>query len=220
MGQFLGQVQIRAGHPRRDIIRWAAATLHALPAYLTRSDYIEHRIWILVRMDPSQVTHHAEAVAKCPTIRLGISDECTLYCYAGADMNECPSYQATNACSDGLPPPGTDYGNGLTFCVTNALIICKNKKGHCDIWTIAEGKMMAGILIVYIRVLISWNITCAISNLGGTGASKAFFDAMHMELGFLTPEYRAFVHVEMAGTHVSNFDWRRSNVWSTPEDQI
>jgi hypothetical protein len=30
---------------------------------------------------------------------------------------------------------------------------------------------------------------------------------MDVELGFLTPEYRAFVHVESAGTHVSNFDW-------------
>jgi len=78
VGQFLPQVQIPPSHPRGDIIRWAAATLRALTAYLTRSDYKEHRIWILVGMDPSQVTHHAEAVAKCPTIRLGISDECTL----------------------------------------------------------------------------------------------------------------------------------------------
>ena len=68
------------------------------------------------------------------------------------NMNECPLYRATNACSDGLPPPGTDYGNGLTFCVTNAKIICRSKKGHCEICTIVEGKMMAGILIVYIRV--------------------------------------------------------------------
>ena len=44
---------------------------------------------------------------------------------------------------------------------------------------------------------------------------------MHVELGDLTPEYRAFVCVETAGTHdVSNLDWRRPNVWSTSEDQI
>ncbi len=44
---------------------------------------------------------------------------------------------------------------------------------------------------------------------------------MHVELGDLTPEYRAFVCVEMAGTHdVSNLDWRRPNGWSTSEDQI
>jgi hypothetical protein len=68
LGQFLPQVQIPADHPRGEDIRRAAATLRTLPAYLTRSDYIEHRIWTLVGMDPSQVTHHAEAVVKCPAI--------------------------------------------------------------------------------------------------------------------------------------------------------
>jgi len=175
VGQFLSQVQIPADHPRGDDIRRVAAILRALTAYLTRSDYIEHRICILVGMDPSQVTHHAEAIAKCPTIRLGVSDECFTYCNPGANMNECPSFRATHACSDGLPPTGIDYGNGLTFCVTNARIICKSKNGHCYIWTVVEGKMMAGILIVFIRVIISWEITCVIFNLGGTRASVAFY---------------------------------------------
>ena len=76
MGQFLPQVQIPESHPQGDIIRSAAATMRALPAYLNRSDYIEHQIWTLVTMDVTKVTHHAEAVAKCPTIRLGVSDEC------------------------------------------------------------------------------------------------------------------------------------------------
>jgi len=120
-------------------------------------------------------------------------------------MNECPSFRATNACSDRLPPTGIDYGNGLTFCVTNARIICRSKNGHCHIWTVAEGKMMAGILIVYIRVIISWEITCVIFNLGGMSASIAFFDALDVELGTLSPAHRAFVRVEKAGTHVSNF---------------
>jgi hypothetical protein len=80
--------------------------------------------------------------------------------------------------------------------------------------------MMAGILIVYIRVLISWKITCVIFNLGGTRASVAFFDAFYVELGTILPAQRAFVRVEKAGTHVSNFDWRRPTVWSTPEYQI
>ena len=44
LGQFLPQVQIPADHPRGEDIRRAAATLRTLPAYLTRSDYIEHRI--------------------------------------------------------------------------------------------------------------------------------------------------------------------------------
>jgi hypothetical protein len=38
--------------------------------------------------------------------------------------------------------------------------------------------MMAGIMIVYIRVIVSWEITCVIFNLGGTRASVAFFDAI------------------------------------------
>ena len=88
MGQFLPQAQIPADHPQGEVIRWAAATLCALPAYKTRRDYIEHRIWTLVTMDVSKVTHHTEAVAKCPTIRLGVSDKCFTYCNAGANMNE------------------------------------------------------------------------------------------------------------------------------------
>jgi hypothetical protein len=69
-------------------------------------------------------------------------------------------------------------------------------------------------------VIISWEITCVIFNLGGTRASVVFFDALDVELGTLSPAHRAFVRVEKAGTHVSNFDWRRPNVWSTSEDQI
>ena len=142
--------------------------MRTLPAYKARRDYIERPIWTLVGIDPSQVTHHAEAVVKCPTIRLGVSDECFTYCNAGANMNECPSFRATHACSDGVPPTGIDYGNGLTFCVANARIICKSKNGHCHKWTILEGKMMAGILIVYVCVIVCWEITCVIFNLGRT----------------------------------------------------
>jgi len=80
--------------------------------------------------------------------------------------------------------------------------------------------MMADILIVYIRVIISWEITCVIFNLGGTRASVAFFDALDMELDTLSRAHRALVRVEKAGTHVSNFYWSRPNVWSTPEYQI
>jgi len=93
VGQFLPQVQIPADHPRGDDIRRVAAILRALPAYLTRGDYIEHRIWTLMTMDVSKVTHHAEAIAKCPTIRLGVSDECFTYCNPGTNMNECPSFR-------------------------------------------------------------------------------------------------------------------------------
>jgi hypothetical protein len=51
--------------------------------------------------------------------------------------------------------------------------------------------MMAGILIVYIRVIISWEITCIIFNLSGTRASVAFFDALDVELGTLSRAHRA-----------------------------
>jgi len=80
--------------------------------------------------------------------------------------------------------------------------------------------MMAGILIVYICVIVSWEITCVIFNLGRTSTSVAFFDALDVELGTLSSAERAFVCVEKAGTHVSNFDWRHPHVWSTSEDQI
>jgi hypothetical protein len=92
VGQFLYQVQIPFDHPGGEIIRWAADYLRALPGYMSWSDFIEHQIWILVTMDVSKVTHHAEAVAKCSTIRLGVSNECFTCCNAGADMHECPSF--------------------------------------------------------------------------------------------------------------------------------
>ena len=63
-------------------------------------------------------------------------------------------------------------------------------------------------------------ITFLIFNLGGTSASKAFFDAMYMELGTLSSADRAFVRVEKADTHVSHLDWRRPDAWSTSEVQI
>jgi len=44
--------------------------------------------------------------------------------------------------------------------------------------------------------------------------------ALDVELDTLSPAHRAFVRVEKAGTHVSNFDWRGPNVWSMPEIQI
>ena len=80
--------------------------------------------------------------------------------------------------------------------------------------------MMAGVLIVYILVIISWKITCVIFNLGGTRASKAFFDAIHVQLDTLSSADRAFMRVEKTGTHVSNLDWRQPEVWSTSEVQI
>ena len=67
-------------------------------------------------------------------------------------------------------------------------------------------------MIVYIRVLVSWEITCVIFNLDGTRASVAFFDAFDKELGTLSSDERAFVHVEKAGTHASNLDWRQPYV--------
>ncbi len=39
-------------------------------------------------------------------------------------------------------------------------------------------------------------------------------------LGTFSRAHKAFVRVEKAGTHVSNLNWRRPNVWSTSEDQI
>jgi hypothetical protein len=79
---------------------------------------------------------------------------------------------------------------------------------------------MAGILIVYICVIISCKTTCVTFNLGSTSASKASFDAIHVELGTLSSAERTFVRVEKAGTHASNLDWRRPEAWSIPEVQL
>ncbi len=79
---------------------------------------------------------------------------------------------------------------------------------------------MASILIIYLRVIISWEISSVIFNLGGTRASVSFFDAFDEMLDTLSLADKKFVRVKKDGTHVSNFDWRRSEVWKKPEDQI
>ena len=48
VGQFPPQVQIPLYHPQGEIISRAAACLRALTAHMTRSDFIEHQIWIRV----------------------------------------------------------------------------------------------------------------------------------------------------------------------------
>jgi hypothetical protein len=45
--------------------------------------------------------------------------------------------------SDALPSPGISYGNGMTFLVTNAWILCRSKNSHCEEWTILEAEMMS-----------------------------------------------------------------------------
>ena len=55
-------------------------------------------------------------------------------------------------------------------------------------------------------MIVSWEITRVIFNLGGTRASVAFFNALGVELGTLSSAERAFVCVEKAGTHVSNLE--------------
>ena len=49
VGQFLPQVQIPSDHPHGEIIRWAAATLRALPAYLTTSDTLSTKFLYLLQ---------------------------------------------------------------------------------------------------------------------------------------------------------------------------
>ena len=39
-------------------------------------------------MDVSKITHHAEAVVKCPSIRLGVSDECFTYALRDSHLLE------------------------------------------------------------------------------------------------------------------------------------
>ncbi len=77
------------------------------------------------------MTHHVELIMKCPTIRVGISTECFTFQNDGVDVEECPSHRASMAVSDTLPSPGILYGNGMTFLVTNARILCQSKNGHC-----------------------------------------------------------------------------------------
>jgi hypothetical protein len=79
---------------------------------------------------------------------------------------------------------------------------------------------MAGLLMIYIRVIISWECPCVIFCLGGTGASKNFFNALEVELATLSRDEKSLVRVLKEGTHVSNMDWRRPEVWPTVEEQI
>ena len=69
-------------------------------------------------------------------------------------------------------------------------------------------------------MIVSWEITCVIFNLGRTKACVPFFDALDVELGTLSSAEKAFVRVEKDGTHVSNLDLRRPSVLSTQEVHI
>ena len=137
-GEFLPQTIIPANHPHREIIQCAANLMHQSKFYKTCRDYVEYRIYLLVTCDPTKSMHHVELIMKCPTIRLGISVECFMYRNDGVDMDECPSYRGTSAVLDALPFSGIDYGNGMTFSVTNARILCRSKDGHCEEWSEVE----------------------------------------------------------------------------------
>jgi hypothetical protein len=112
---------------------------------------------------------------KCPTICLGISTKCFTYWDDRADVEECPSHRASMAVSEALPSPGVSYGNGMTFTVTNAQILCCSENGHCGEWTVIEGEMMSVFLMVYIMVLNHWQVPTMVMNFDGTKATRHFF---------------------------------------------
>ncbi len=121
------------------------------------------------------MTHHVKIVMKCPTICLGISTKCFTYQDDGADIEECPSHRASLAVLEALLSPGFSYGNGMTFTVTNARILCHSENGHWKEWTVIEGEMMAVFLMVYIMVLNHWQVPTMVMNFGGTKATRHFF---------------------------------------------
>jgi hypothetical protein len=67
------------------------------------------------------VTHLIFAIAKCTTIRIGISLEGFTYRDTNSNPNECPSWRAGHAVSDALPNPGISLNNGgMTLSWINA----------------------------------------------------------------------------------------------------
>ncbi len=174
VGAFLPQTLIPPDHPQRVIIEWAAKLMRESQWYSMRQDHVEHRIYLLVTCDPASMMHHVELIMKCHTIRLGISTECFTYQNDGVDVEDCPSHGASMAVSDTLPSPGISYGNGMTFLVMNAWILCRSKNGHCDEWTILEAEKMSFFLMIYIMVLNHYQISTMILNFGGTNAARHF----------------------------------------------
>ncbi len=226
VGAFLApQTLIPPDHPQRVIIKWAAKLMRESQWYSMRRDYVEHRIYLLVTCDPASMTHHVELIMKYPIIRLGISTECFTYQNDGVDTEECPSHCASMAVSDALPSPGISYGNGMTFLVMNAWILCRSKNGHCEEWTVLEAEMMSFFLMVYIMVLNHYPIPTMILNFGGTNAARHFFSHFSNRVsllqrgeisGPLGPFDMSLLITERSGMHISNLDWRRTKPWDTP----
>jgi hypothetical protein len=215
VGDFLTQTLIPPDDPQCVIIKWAAKLMHDLQGYSMRRDYVKHRIYLLVTWDPSSMMHHVEIVMKCPTIHLGISTKCFTHWDDGADVEECPSHCASMTVLEALPSSGVSYGNGMTFTVTNAWILCHSENSHCEEWTVIEGEMMSFFLMVYIMVLNHWQVPTMVMNFGGT---KHFNNCVsllqHGEISGPSGHFDvALLRTKEAGMHISNLDWRRPNVW-------
>ena len=131
-----------------------------MDGYESRREFIEYLILLLCDINPYFVTHYIFGIAKCTTIRLGISLEGFTHKNDHADTSECPSWRTGHSISEALPETYCDLWNGgMNLSWVNARVICKNDGcGHCDVWTKVEAHLAAQPLVIICYVYAQLDI--------------------------------------------------------------
>jgi hypothetical protein len=143
-----------------NVIEPAVSQMRALDGYESRREFIEYLILLLCDINPYLATHYIFGIAKCTTIRLGISLEGFTHKNDHADTSECPSWRAGHSISEALPYTNCNLRNGgMNLSWVNARSICKNDGcGHCDVWTIVEAYQAAQLLVIFCYVCAQLDI--------------------------------------------------------------
>jgi hypothetical protein len=160
------------------VIEPAVRQMRALDGNESRREFIEYLILLLCDIDPYFVTHYIFGIAKCTTIRLGISLEGFTHKNDHADTRECLSWRAGHSISEALPDTYCDLWNGgMNLSWVSARVICKNDGcGHCDVWTKVEAYLAAQPLVNFCYVCAQLDIHFFLTNFGGAAAASIFFD--------------------------------------------
>ena len=109
----------------------------------------------------------------------------------------------------------------------NAQVICKNDgKGHCDEWTEKEADLAATPLVIFCFVCARLDIPVFLPNFGGTQACNKFYTAFtrvsqtFIDYNEYHAEFHAHIFTEKNGTHLSNLNFRRTQVWDELSMQV
>jgi hypothetical protein len=171
---FLPQVAIPASHLCHDVIYVHASNMRSFPGYKLCYNWMENLI--LLNLDPKLVTHVIFAIAKCTTIRLGLSMEAFTYANPGANLRESPSVRAGGAFSDAIGNSRLNFRNDMHIGWLNACVVCKNDgHGHCDGWSLEDADLAVPPLVEFCLFAAHMEVPVGLPNCGGTVKESIFF---------------------------------------------